>query len=48
MRKDFALCLNDAYVPYACVVIKSIVEHIKQDDDVHIHLLSDYISDEHK
>ena len=48
MRKDFALCLNDDYVPYACVVIKSIVAHIKQDDDVHIHLLSDYISDEHK
>lgn len=48
MRKDFALCLNDDYVPYACVAIKSIVSHIKHDDDVYIHLLSDYISEKHK
>ena len=48
MRKDFALCLNDSYVPYACVVIKSIVEHIHEDDVICIHILSDNISDENK
>lgn len=48
MRKDFALCFNDGYVPYACVTIKSIVEHMNVDDDVHIHIVSDYISDAHR
>lgn len=44
MRKDFALCFNDNYVPYACVTIKSIIDHMKKDDDINIHVLSDYLS----
>lgn len=40
MRKDFALCFNDRYVPYACVTIKSIVEAMHKDDNVYIHLLT--------
>ncbi len=41
MRKDFALCFNDRYAPYACVTIKSIVESMQKDDDVYIHLVID-------
>lgn len=48
MRKDFALCFNDKYVPYACVTIKSIVDHMKECDDVYVHIFSDYISDANK
>lgn len=40
----FALCVNDGYVPYACVTIKSIIENHKN-KEVTIHLLSDFISD---
>ena len=39
-----ALCVNDEYIPFACVTIKSIIEN-NQDDKINIHLLSDYISD---
>ena len=39
-----ALCVNDGYIPYACVTIKSIIENHKN-EVVNIHLLSDYISD---
>lgn len=39
-----ALCVNDGYIPYACVTIKSIIENHKN-DDINIHLLSDFISD---
>ena len=39
-----ALCVNDGYVPYACVTIKSIIENYKN-KEVIIHLLSDFISD---
>ncbi len=48
MRKDFALCFNEAYVPYACVTIKSITDHMHGDDDVYIHIISDYISERQK
>ena len=48
MRKDFALCFSDNYVPYACVTIKSIVDHMCSNDDVYIHILSDHISENHK
>ena len=48
MRKDFALCFNDAYTPYACVTIKSIVNHMHREDDVYVHILSDYISTRHQ
>lgn len=39
----FALCVNDGYVPYICVTIKSIVENHKN-ENVSIHVLSDHIS----
>lgn len=39
-----ALCVNDGYIPYACVTIKSIIENHKN-DVINIHLLSDFISD---
>ena len=38
--KHFALCLNDKYVPYACVTIQSILMHHTK-DDVTIHLVTD-------
>lgn len=41
---NIALCVNDGYVPYACVTIKSIIENHKN-KEVAIHLLSDFISD---
>lgn len=41
MRKDFALCFNDHYAPYACVTIRSIAEAVHRDDEVYIHLLID-------
>jgi len=41
MRKDFALCFNDRYAPYACVTIRSIAESMRRDDEVYIHLLID-------
>lgn len=39
----FAFCVNDGYVPYICVTIKSIIVNNK-DYSVTIHVLSDYIS----
>lgn len=39
----FALCVNDGYVPYICVTIKSILENHKS-HRVTIHVLSNYIS----
>lgn len=48
MRKDFALCFNDGYVPYASVTIKSLVDRMSSSDDVHIHVISDFLSDAHK
>ena len=39
-----ALCVNDGYIPYACVTIKSIIENHKN-KIVNIHLLSDFVSD---
>lgn len=48
MRKDFALCFNDGYVPYASVTIKSIVNSMDKSDDGHIHIISDFLSDKHK
>lgn len=41
---QIAICINDGYVPYACVTIKSIIENHKN-KEVAIHLLSDFISD---
>ena len=41
MRKDFALCFNDHYAPYACVTIRSIAEAMNREDVVYIHLLID-------
>lgn len=43
----FALCVNDGYVPYICVTIKSIIENHKG-HNVIIHVLSDYISPKKK
>lgn len=46
MRKDFCLCFNDGYVPYASVTIKSIMDNANLEDDIVIHVVSDYLSDE--
>lgn len=46
MRKDFCLCFNDGYVPYALVTIKSILDNACGDDELHIHVFSDYISEQ--
>lgn len=48
MRKDFALCFNDVYVPYASVTIKSIVDNMNDSDEVFIHIFSDYLSISHQ
>lgn len=48
MRKDFALCFNDGYVPYAAVTIRSIADHMPQRDETHIHVVSDYVSEKHQ
>lgn len=45
MRKDFCLCFNDGYVSYACVTIKSIIDNMDMEDELHIYVLSDYLSD---
>jgi lipopolysaccharide biosynthesis glycosyltransferase len=42
-----AFCINDAYAKYVCVTIKSIVDN-HPNDDVTIHILSDYISEKSK
>jgi lipopolysaccharide biosynthesis glycosyltransferase len=44
MRQDFCLCCNDKYVPYAAVTIKSVIANSSKEDEVHIHILSDFIS----
>lgn len=46
MRKDFCLCFNEGYVPYACVTIKSIMDNANPEDDVVIHIVSDYLSND--
>lgn len=38
--KHFALCLNDKYVPYACVTIQSILMHHRK-ENVTFHLITD-------
>lgn len=40
---DFAFCVNDGYVPYICVTIKSILSHRKK-NRIRIHILTDFIS----
>lgn len=45
MRKDFCLCFNNGYVPYACVTIKSIMDHVRKDDEIVIHVFSDFLSE---
>ena len=42
-----AFCVNDAYVPYICVTIKSIVEN-NQPQEINIHILTDAISKNNK
>lgn len=44
MRKDFCLCCNNKYVKYAAVTIKSIIDQSSNNDDLKIHILTDYIS----
>lgn len=44
MRKDFCLCFNDAYVPFACVTIQSIKDN-RGTGELHIHVLSDSLSE---
>lgn len=47
-KKHFALCFNDAYVPYACVTIQSILNHADSQEDIQVHIVSDYISDDNQ
>lgn len=44
MRQDFCLCCNDKYVPYAAVTIKSVIANSSKEEEIHIHILSDFIS----
>lgn len=46
MRKDFCLCFNARYVPYASVTIKSIMDNANPDDNIVIHVVSDYLSND--
>lgn len=39
MRKDFALCCDQQYVPFASVTISSILDKMNKEDEVHIHVL---------
>lgn len=48
MRKDFCLCFNDAYVPYAAVTIRSIRDNVIPTDELHIHVLSDYLTESNR
>lgn len=41
MRKDFCICFDRKYIPYAAVTIKSVADHAKPDDDLHFHALCD-------
>lgn len=42
------MCLNDAYVPYACVAIQSIFDHAGRGDDIQVHVVSDYVSEKNR
>lgn len=42
---DIAFCVNDAYVPYICVTVKSFLEN-NRECSVFFHILTDYISPE--
>ncbi len=42
---DFIFCINDAYVPYVAVTIRSIIENNKT-HSISIHVLTDFISKE--
>lgn len=44
---DFAFCVNDGYVPYICVTIKSILSHRKK-NRIRIHILTDSISSQNR
>ena len=44
---DFAFCVNDGYVPYICVTIKSILSHRKK-NRIQIHILTDSISPQNR
>lgn len=46
MRKDFCLCFNSEYVPYASVTIKSIMDNAGVDDEIVVHVVSDYLSND--
>lgn len=48
MRKDFCLCFNNGYVPYASVTIKSIMDHARKDDEIVIHVFSDFLSESNR
>lgn len=45
--KHFALCLNDKYVPYACVTIQSILMHHRK-ENVTFHLITDGFTERKK
>lgn len=44
MVKNFALCCDSNYVPFACVTMKSIYESMNPEDDVRIHVLGNNLT----
>ena len=47
MPIHIAFCVNDAYIPYITVTLKSIAEN-HLDNEVIVHVLSDYISQDQR
>lgn len=45
MRKDFCLCFDEKYVPYAAVTIKSIIDNSNDTDEIFLHLITHNISE---
>lgn len=46
MVKNFALCCDSNYVPFACVTMKSIYESMNPDDEIRIHVLGNKLTKE--
>lgn len=45
MVKNFALCCDSNYVPFACVTMKSIYESMNPDDEIRIHVLGNNLTE---
>ncbi len=44
MDKNFCVCCDDNYAPFACITIQSIIDNMSEKDNVRIHIISDGIS----